>query len=508
MNTKASLGFWSRARHQFMHEWRAQWGLVVVWVGLLVAQWWHWRAEAEWRLPMPDSLPGLLALLILVRSVRADAPGNVEIASHTRPVGRGAVFAGKVAFLMLALLLPWIVRGVPQGYEMGFGVLEWLGVLFGWFLPAMTIGSLAAFCAAAGDSGRKAVICGLAGFAVFLTLFFLFDPITRHDAKHGAWTVASVLWSMTMLFVWWRMSLRRDWVKYLVSGVVLAVLVVMFWRYDWREVPPRAFTEAKLALHVGERPDAAAQELWPGLFVTGLPPDHVVSILECGRFSDYLYGKKNENARKHWMTQAHTRALLPHYPAGSLWHGNVDLDEREALKKYLDEDPKSPLRVKLAVQRMERVLSMPMKQRKRQSVILEAGRRLDFGVRSLNDDQKLSLWARLHEFYPYVLPRPEFERRRPWNGAVPKANFLALLHSPSLREVRTACEGDWSSLFYQIGEPKDFSFTHPRPQMDIAGLTLEKWLADSVLDLWLPRECGVVELTLSAEELRRLLEKK
>jgi len=42
--------------------------------------------------------------------------------------------------------------------------------------------------------------------------------------------------------------------------------------------------------------------------------------------------------------------------------------------------------------------------------------------------------------------------------------------------------------------------------MDIAGLTLEEWLADSTLDLWWPEERGVVELEISVEQMRRVLE--
>ena len=42
--------------------------------------------------------------------------------------------------------------------------------------------------------------------------------------------------------------------------------------------------------------------------------------------------------------------------------------------------------------------------------------------------------------------------------------------------------------------------------MEIAGLKLDGWIADTTLDLWWPEERGVVELEISAEQMRRLLE--
>lgn len=81
-------------------------------------------------------------------------------------------------------------------------------------------------------------------------------------------------------------------------------------------------------------------------------------------------------------------------------------------------------------------------------------------------------------------------------GVVPRENFLMLLHSPALQEVRTAGEGDYA-------EEMDFAFTHPSPHMDLTGLTLKQWLDESTLDIWRSVECGVVELEISAEDLQR-----
>ena len=497
MNSAFVRRFAFRAWHQFRQEWRMQWLLVLLWVALLIAQWWHGLQRREWELPMPTALPGMLALLILVRSARADAPGNVEIGSHTRPLGRGAVWLGKVAFAVLALLVPWMLRKVPDGLHFGFGPVEWLAVLGGHVLPALMMGGVAAVCAAAGDSGRKAVFWGIAGFVLMLGLFLLENAMSLNDARRFAWVVVSVLFSVTMLLTWWRMSLRQRWLRVLICGGVVMGLVLAFWRVDWRAVPLKPFTEAKLALHVGERPDEAAQELWRGLFVTGLPPDHVVSVLELGDYSDFASSGPKKERKDRWMRQAHTRALLPHYPAGSLWHGQQDLESREYLKKITGEKPKSPMRLKLLVQRMERVISHPMKQRGQQSVLLGKGLRFEFRVNWLDRDQQTWFWARMPQFYPRLLPRMGMERLETVCGVVPRENFLMLLHSPALQEVRTAGEGDYA-------EEMDFAFTHPSPHMDLTGLTLKQWLDESTLDIWRSVECGVVDLEISAADLQRV----
>ena len=500
-----------RVRHQIVHEWRAQWGLLLTWVLLLGLQWWYTLSVRTWEMMMPESLPGLLALLIIVRSIRADTPGNTEMASHTRPIGREALWAGKAVFFMLALLLPWIARGVLDGLDMGFGAVEWLGLVLGRVLPALVPGALVAVCAALSDSGRKAVICGLGGFALLIGLVLLENTMHEAEAKRCAWIVAAVVWSVTMLLAWWRITLRKNAWLLLTGGLLLTAVTLVFLRLDWRTLPEQKFTEAKLTLHVGERPDAAAQELWPGLFVQGLPAGCVASVVELAGVSDFHWGKE-KHPREHWMTQAHTRALMTQYPTGSLWHGNVDMDVRVALKEHVKTPDAGPWKLKLAVQRMQRAVSLPMKTIGQETVLLEMGRRLNFGVRKLSAGDKIHFWAHLHRRYPLTFPRSDGKGLRV-NGAEPEENFLALLHSPALREVRTACEADnndfgrhemlWQQLRRQVG----FAFTHPRPQMDIAGLTLEQWLADSTLDLWWPEERGVVELEISAEQMRRLLER-
>lgn len=90
-------------------------------------------------------------------------------------------------------------------------------------------------------------------------------------------------------------------------------------------------------------------------------------------------------------------------------------------------------------------------------------------------------------------------------------NFIALLHSPALGEVRVAYEESaqfnyrHTLLLARHDRPADFDFPHPGPHMRIAGLTLEAWVKDSTLDIWWPEERGTLDLEISAEDMKRAL---
>lgn len=518
----SSTTFSSRVSHQFAQEWRAQRGLVLLWWAALGFQCWEVVKDAPSKIPLPDWLPGILALLIVVRSVRVDAPMNADVNSHTRPLGRDAVRLAKVLFFILALLLPWTACVWPEFQGLGLGAVEWLFTMLGRALPAVILGSFVAVLVCASSSGRRNMILSGIGISVFIGQWFLESTVKLEnpDVRY-IWAVAACVWCVTMIGAWWRLSLaRRAW-PVLFTGTALILLAVYFWRWDWRARPEPVFADSKLALHFGKKPEANSQELWPGLYLTGLPADHVASVVslsELGKksvFSDYTITQEISGLvtqRNRWMTQEHTRALMSHYPAGSLWHGKVDLASRTPLKKIIGNEPK-PWRIKLAVQRMTKLHTLPMSQRGHHKVVVDAGRRLDFHIQDLNKHSRLTFGAELRHSFPMLAPRTE-QNRFTINGTRTEDNFLILLHSPSIREVRTASEGDehyWPHdglLERHQKRPVNFSFSHPRPQMDIAGLKLQDWLNDSTLDLWWPVECGVVELDISVEDMQRLIEMK
>jgi hypothetical protein len=515
------VSIFERVRHQLAHEWRAQRGLVLLWWAAVIFQICQSAKDTPSNLSLPDWTPAALALLIVVRSVLADAPLNAEVSTHTRPIGRGAVALAKLTFFILALLLPWILQELPERRGFGFGPAEWFWTVVSRALPALALGSFTSVLACGNGSGQKNVILGGIGIALCSGHLFLEPAMKETDALRCAWAVAAAVWSVTMLWTWWQISLaRRAW-PILITGCLLTLAALCFWRWDWCPQPERLFTESELTLHIGQPPAADAQELWPGLSVKGLPADHVVSVISMtpqggkSAYSDYTATNTvtgEFSLLKRWMRQAHTRALMPHYPAGSLWHGNVDPAARLPLKTIFGEEHQT-WQLKLAVQRMTKLATLPLNQINHQQVLLTVGRRLDFQLKDFNGHSWLNFDAVLKRCLPMLAPHSSQERLK-LQGEAAEDNFLILLHSPSIREVRTASEGDVhykphdSLLERRHKRPVDFSFSHPRPQMDIAGLKLQDWLHDSTLDLWWPVECGVVELEISAEHLQRLIQMK
>lgn len=527
MKLMPPTSFVFRVRHQFAQEWRAQWFLVLLWLAALVTGCWQTFQEELPEIAMPGSLPALLALIIIVRSVLADAPGNAEVVTHVRPLGRGAVWLAKVLFFKVALLLPWLACAWPECRGYGFGPVEWMAEIAGRALPAVLLGAGTALGASwSGTAWKNGALigCGLAGLGLMM---WTSGTSARTDEERCVLAVAGLVLGLTLMLAWWQSTMtRRAWVTLAVGGVA-ALLVAKLGHWNWRAQPERMYADAKLALHFGARPGGAVQELWEGMYVTGLPADHVVSVVTFApveeawppkkAFSDYkklIYASGPANQWK--MSMAHTLALVPHYPAGSLWHGDENKGEEKTLKEIVGNDLSRPWRMRLAVQRMKRVATMPLRAaiRGETRLVLDPGRRLDFEISALNDYSEMRFWAMVHRRFPLLAPAGEQERLRV-AGHLIEEDFLVLLHSPGIREVCTPGTWDKGGEHYATGDgwlhrvndrPVAFSFVHPRAQMDIAGLKFEDWVEETTLDVWWPEERGVIDLEISAEEMRRALD--
>ena len=248
-----------RVWHQFALEWRAQWFLVLLWLAALATGCWQTFQEELPEIAMPGFLPALLSMIIIVRSVRADAPGNAEVGSHVRPLGRGAVWLAKVLFFKVALLLPWLACAWPECRGYGFGPVEWMAEIAGRALPAVLLGAGTALGASWSGSARKngALIgSGLAGLGLMMWTLGTNAP---KDEERCVLAVAGVVLGLTLVLAWWQSAMtRRAWVTVTV-GCVAALMLAKLGHWNWRVQPARKYVDAKLALHFGERPEGAAQ---------------------------------------------------------------------------------------------------------------------------------------------------------------------------------------------------------------------------------------------------------
>lgn len=540
----ASIRVAGRVWHQVVQEWRHQRGLVLLeWLLLAGACYDSLREKPETAV-ISSELPVLLALVIIARSVREDAPGNAEAASHTRPLGRGVMWAAKVVFFTVALLVPWVLHAMPQFIGYGFGVSHWLGLTAGSMLPAALLGALAGGLISQANTVRQ----NIALSAVALGLVFGLNLVLRNtmgweDTKRCGAVVAGVLLLGALLAAWWcqstRLQPRRAWC-WLLGGLVVACLLPHFWTWNWRARPAQRYEGAPLTVHIGAAPDAPSQELWPTLHLMGLPDDHVAAVIALAPVpaegeewppedvisSDFTLvdmASREASSNWRWMTENHTAVLERHYPPNSLWHGKTidsvrgpELEELVEFTKKTDPGAmERPWRLRLVVQRLRRVFTSPLHQAIRQphEMATAPGQRFDFRLKKLDDSAyggSIKFTAMLRRRFPQMMPEGRYEPIRPL-GYRPLQNFIAVLHSPALGEVRVSHEKNEqfnyrdSLLLACHDRPGPFEFPHPRPQMDIAGLTLEQWVADSTLDFWWTEDCGVMDLELSVAEMQRAL---
>ncbi len=224
------------------------------------------------------------------------------------------------------------------------------------------------------------------------------------------------------------------------------------------------------------------------------------------------------------MTENHTAVLATHYPPDSLWHGkSVDGVRGPSFKELVEYTQKTdpgamerPWRLRVVVQRMRRVFSSPLNLAIREPHVMATapGQRFEFRLKKFDDSEHggaIKFAGMLRRRFPLMMPEGAHARILPL-GFRPLQNFIAVLNSPALGEVRVSHEGTTQFNYRDTlllgchDRPAPFEFPHPRPQMDIAGLTLEQWAADSTLDFWWTEDCGVMDLELSVEEMTRALE--
>ncbi|MES2596287.1 MAG: hypothetical protein V4662_13165 [Verrucomicrobiota bacterium] len=536
----------ARLWHQIRHEWQFQrWLVVVEWLLLGGAALASMEEKPGTLADLTLTPAAFLALLIIGRSVRADAPCNTDVMSHTRPVGRATVWGAKLLFLTFTLLLPWVLQALPQFRGFSFGAVEWFGVAMGTLLPAALLGTLTAALLSHARSMREGTALGFLALVLITGLVVATRNLSsqRDEMLCGAGVAALVL-ILSALTSWWlqsvRTSRRLSWTCLLLGGATACALPFA-WGWDWRQVPRLAYTTTPLSLHIGSAPASGGQVLWPSLHLVGLPPDHVASVIALAPVSldkapwppkgvissDYTSVNTTtgiESQLWRWMTENHTEALAAHYPPGSLWLGYPVDDPRGpnlagVLKHTLKTEPKAaekPWRLRVAISRMHRVFSRPLGEAIREPIRVASptpGYRLDFRLGMLDVPSyggQILFSGTLKHRFPLLVPEGRRARIRPL-GYLPQQNFMAVLHSPALGEVSVGQEGEDPTspepAVFLSGHSRRANFTlpHPRAQMDISGLSLEKWVSESTLDLWWPEEKGTLDLEITAEQMAEAL---
>lgn len=546
---------WQRALHQLHTEVRRERGLLLLWLLLLVVTAFANRdmRTTDVREYMPSFVPVLVGVVLIIRLVWADHPGSSDTASLTRPIGRGALWLGKITLLLLAGVLPWCLAHHFKWQGYGLQPMHWAGVILILALPALTLAGTTGWLAG-WKGGRAAVLVlgGIGAVALLLPVIARSAPIFSElvlrgqldslDKARESWfgpsdlnlcrsVVVVVLLASLSWIAWWRQCMgdsRRRQIVLVGAGLLATMIIFANWSWNWRSLPQQRYAGPKPGLHLGSQPEGHIHALWPSVYLTGLPSGKVAAIVAFApvragerewpprkSFSDYYDDKQAPKSR--WMTPGFDRELAAQFPATAMCIGERN-ETRRPLKKIVADEARrttipegTPWRLRLAVYSLQRVEEKPLGEmlKQRTQISPALGLKLDF-IDSELWPASLRLDATLRQRMPAIVPRGPFARMQP-RGVKPASNLLFSVYSPGLDElILTKDLQSWqqsNSTFWEHAEHVPVLVDVPLPviHQQVAGLKLDDWLHDSRFAIWWPVEQGIVDLELTAEDLRQAL---
>jgi hypothetical protein len=553
----ASLFF--RITHQFRMEWRHHRVWVVAWALMAVLHQYlgNMRDDSsnlgyvfgEFALLMMVLLPATMAWLC----IRDDSPSNTDCATLTRPVGQGALWLGKGAFLCCGVVLPLLVVESRGWAGFQFSAGSWMALGSGLVLcVGLVIGTVGTLTALA-SSSRQIIAIAVMGVLVaglVLTggqwMLGMMEPVKSDAAAEGLKNcgrmVAGVVAFLGSVSAWWVATVPRRRVAaavMLVLSLMQAPVVSAVWKKDWITPPALKYAGKKIGLKTGKA-DPADKEpgraLWPTLRITGLGKDEVASVIDLapvsegqkewpplGSYSDLVANTSGIDA---WLHLDHLRALLKHSAPTTLWnnrlYNNFMYNGRARIQVAL-----SPLnldakamperwRLRLAIHEMRKIGGVPFKELWRHGATfpVREGVRVEFSpfVPFVGAFQSKG-W--LHHVHSLALP-PRKHRPAEVKGQALADGFLLVLEDPELRENEAFDLGlrqrdygleRYLNLSLQADESQEFEVRlwTPAVQHELLKTTHEDWVNRVNATLWYAEERGTIDLELTAAQMAEVL---
>ena len=554
--------FFSRVIHQCRVEWQHQRFMVLLWWLVLGLRQWQRVYETKtrnlliyyWDLDLLLAVtPMLMAAAVVWRCVSADSPSNTDTFSLTRPVGRAALWCGKLVFVFTAVMLPLLLV-MSHGWR-GFdlGAVQWAAMSGAVLLAGGLLCALAGGVTALASSSRQVIalaVLSLVGAGVWLAMQQTWTepepitPATQRVQLCGSF-VAALLALVGLTASWWCATVPRR--RFRAAGLLLTTLlasnwIAQSWRTEWLTLPEKKYANAsKLALKFGKADPAdktPGRGLWPTLRITGLGKDEVVSILEFapvrenepwppeGSHTDL---PTDEPGSGSWLHHDHTRALFKHYATTSLWRDHIRNNAVYNGRKTLDallqsmrlkrEDAiQRPWRLRLVVHEMKRIASMPYRQlwTQENAFLIRPGMRLELNAFAWIHDA-WEMHGRVHRLASAVLPIDGFRNATARKHQLDDDFFLVLedkelreneAHSLGLvsRESRYVIWQDHSSLWlHDENQGFEVRLWHAREQQVILQRTHDEWIDQQDASLWHAEERGIVEFELTPEQMAQML---
>ena len=546
-----------RITHQFRTEWRHHRGWIIAWVLWVILRWLYRNQDEESftaNLFVEDLVPLitiLMAVTVAWLCVRSDSPSNTDCAMLTRPIGRSALWLGKVAFLTCYVILPLVMIESMGWVGFQHGLTAWIALGGGWILSAALVLGIAGALTSLASNTRQVIaiaVLGVLGAGIWLTLGYSMDsPPTNLKATPDAaricgGIIASVIACVGVFIAWWAATVprRRAVASALLLLSLLQVPVVMaMWKTDWITPPALAYPAAKLGVKVGKadpKDKAPGRSLWPTLRITGLGKDEVASIIDFAPIGEknvewpplgsYTDLPENKRGFDSWMHLDHVRALLKHSPPTTLWqhalnndgHYNGRPKVQEAIKPLRLDPNAMPARwrLRLALHEMRRIETVPFKVFWTQNNTFPIRPGLRVETRAfIPSNGAWELNGRLHRVHSMILP-PQPNLPAVSRGHTLADAFLLVLEDPVLHEnaaldispkQRGYMLNRHHNFALQVDESQGFGprLWPPRVQHLILKTTHEDWVSRLNASLWHAEERGTVDLELSAEQMAQVL---
>lgn len=551
-----------RMFHQCRAEWRHQYGMVVLWLSVLLMRQWH-RAHEARAMFSKLSIAGLdlwlevgtmlMAAAVAWRSVSADMPANTDTFSLTRPVGQSALWCGKLLFLMSAVIVPTALVVSASWQRFGLGTGQWAALTCAVMLSGGLVCGMAGTLTALASTSRQVFALGVVavlGVGVELVIPGSVQEaagitLEQHHVEQCGSFIAAFCVLAGLLVAWWLVTVpRRRWMAAccMTGTLVAAPLIARAWRTDWITPPALKYANAaKLSLKVGKADPAdktPGRGLWPTLRIAGLGKDEVASIAEFAPVDDqatwppegsYSDLKVNDNGYDAWLHQDHARVLFKHYPATTLWRQQIGNNEMfngrktlvevmQALRLKREEAITRRWRLRLVVHEMKRVATVPFRQfwTQENEFLIRPGLRLECNAYAWLRDA-WEMHGRAHRVSSSILTeeptRPVHVRGRDLSD-----DFCLVLEDLDLKENRVLSLGlvqrerQWSSYRdrsqqWQIDENQGFEIRMwtPREQEVILKRTRDEWIDAQKASVWHAEERGVVEFELTAAQMAEVL---
>ena len=496
----------------------------------------------------------LLAIWIIATSIRRDAPSNTNTASLTRPIGGNVSWLAKFITLFLIIALPWLISDLVANIGYGHRFIHWMGITLASLLCSWLVISVTAAVMSLASSHRQAMIIIFCAAAAVMAWFLLFDSIQNkikknesifipENLKTCAEAVSAVFLLIVALIAWLMATVPR---RRFIAAVFLAIgalqwpLVQSLWPYDWLTKPEQSYNQTTLTLNVGanvSNQSGNTQQLWPGLSLSGLAADEVATVIAFapstpnrkftpGTFAtDYAPESGNHAISTNYsqFQPDYIRSLLKQYSTTDLWQFRGA--QKRLPLKFVLESPSIPSletswRLRLAIQQMLKIADIPLSDIWDQTKVvnLSKGQRMEIGPRlETSSGVQLTCWIRRNG--SFLISSDDHKPIQNMQGVEIARRFILVFRNATSREL-TPEFPFFSYLPYatrnmSFGWIQDFTtrcdnlnLPQPWAQMAMLGTTQEDWVKSTSVQIWTAEERGTLDMEVSAEEMKHVLEKR